>query len=447
MKALKRILCTLLMLSSATVLRAADYTPTKENIRAREEFSRMRFGVFIHWGIYSMRGRGEWTLQTDRLLQSEYSRLASGFCPSKFDAAQWARTLRESGARYVCFTSRHHDGFSMYHTKLSSYNIVDGSPMGRDVMKELSEALLREGLMFNVYYSTLDWGREDYFPRGRTGLETGRADGKPGDWDHYHLFMRGQLREILSGYGPIGAIWLDGVWDMDAEPREKQPELWQMERMYSLIHSLQPSCLIGNNHHLDIFPGEDIQIFERDIPGHNEAGYSSQQISRLPLETCQTMNHSWGYRMDDDDYKSWQQCTEYLVRTAAKGANLLLNVGPRADGTLPEKAQEILKKMGQWLGRYGESIYSTQAGFTGEQSWGVSTMRHKTLYAHVLSEEESITISIPKGNGIRRAYCMDSDKKCTLCIEGRKATIRFERKGAQEPDRIICIEFSGRLEQ
>ena len=152
-------------------------------------------------------------------------------------------------------------------------------------------------MKLHFYYSHLDWGRTDFYPRGRTGNGTGRPD--EGDWNSYLDFMDTQLTELLTGYGPIRAIWFDGIWDKDMYPREDQPELWNLYHQYELIHSLQPGCLIGNNHHILPFEGEDIQIFEKDIPGHNESGFSGQEISPLPLETCETMNNNWGYCITD----------------------------------------------------------------------------------------------------------------------------------------------------
>lgn len=321
--------------SSMPAAAQPGYIPSEDNLLSRKQFEESRFGIFIHWGIYSMLGRGEWVMQNEDIDYREYPHLAAGFCPSRFDAEQWAQLFRESGARYVTFTTRHHDGFSMFNSKASEYNIFKATPFRRDVLAELADALGREGLQLHLYYSHLDWGRTDYCPLGRTGTGTGRPEGKDGDWEHYMEFINAQLTELLTGYGKIGAVWFDGVWDKDAFPREDQPAIWNLSEQYELIHRLQPQCLIGNNHHLLPFEGEDIQIFERDLPGQNEYGLSGQEISRLPLETCQTMNRSWGYRIKDTDYKSADFLIEYLVRTAAKGANLLLNIGPRPDGTIP----------------------------------------------------------------------------------------------------------------
>ena len=396
MKIFKCFLVTVLMTLSLCVHGQTPYTPSPENLAAREAFSQDRFGIFIHWGIYSMLGQGEWVMQNRNLDYREYARLASGFFPSRFDAREWVRAIKASGAGYITITSRHHDGFSMFHSKASPYNIVDATPFGRDVIGELAEACREEGIRLQFYYSHLDWGRTDYWPRGRTGNGTGRPDGGEGDWRHYLDFVNAQLTELLTQYGPIGAIWFDGLWDMDARPREDQPAIWNLAEQYALIHRLQPGCLVGNNHHIAPFEGEDIQIFERDLPGENEAGYSAgQEISHLPLETCQTMNRSWGYDIRDKDYKSADDLIRYLVRTAGKGANLLLNIGPRPDGTLPGEALERLQAIGAWMDVYGETIRGTQAGPTGPQEWGVSTKRGDVVYLHVLEPSEVLALDLP----------------------------------------------------
>ena len=395
---LRNLLLTIVLALSCICANAQPgYTPSPENLAAREAFSQDRFGIFIHWGIYSMLGQGEWAMQLQDLNYKEYSRLADGFFPSRFDAREWVKAIKASGAKYITITSRHHDGFSMFHSKASPYNIVDATPFGRDVIGELAQACREEGIRLHFYYSHLDWGRTDYWPLGRTGHGTGRPQGRDGDWRHYLDFINAQLTELLTQYGPVGAIWFDGLWDMDAHTHDEQPGIWNLYEQYSLIHRLQPGCLVGNNHHIAPFEGEDIQIFERDLPGENEAGYSAgQEIAHLPLETCQTMNRSWGYDIKDKDYKSADDLIRYLVRTAGKGANLLLNIGPRPDGTLPEEALDRLAAMGRWMDVYGETIYGTQAGCTGPQDWGVSTQKGDVLYLHVLNHADVLTLDLPR---------------------------------------------------
>ncbi len=370
------------LLASASFLSVSaqtpDYQPTPEIIKARQEFQDNKFGIFIHWGIYSMFGQGEWYMNYD-VNWKEYEKAASGFYPARFDARQWVSAIKAAGAKYICFTSRHHDGFSMYDTAYSDFNIVDATPFARDVIRELADECHKQGIKLHLYYSHADWRRPDY-PLGRTGHDTGREIGLE-NWDSYYQFMNNQLTELLTNYGEIGAIWFDGVWDHDIHPDFD----WQLDEQYSMIHKLQPSCLIGNNHHVDVNPGEDIQIFERDKPGENYAGYSDQEISALPLETCQTMNGSWGYRVKDQDYKSEKELIHYLVTTAGRNANLLLNVGPQPNGEIPAAALEGLAKMGKWMDTYGETIYGTRGGEVVPHDWGVTTRKGDKLYVHVLS--------------------------------------------------------------
>ena len=355
---------------------AAEYVPGAENLKAREEFQDNKFGIFLHWGLYSMPGQGEWYMNTGNIDRCEYEKLASAFYPSRFDAAEWVSAIKASGAKYICITSRHHDGFSMFDTEYSDYNIVDATPFGRDVLKELADECHRQGIKLHFYYSHLDWRRDDY-PQGNTGRGTGRPEGH-GDWPSYYRFMNNQLTELLTNYGEIGAIWFDGFWD---QPIDFD---WQSDEQYALIHRLQPACLVGNNHHRDPYPGEDIQIFERDKPGENTAGYSGQDISTLPLETCQTMNNTWGYNIKDQNYKSTEDLIHYLVETAGNNGNLLLNIGPQPNGELPATAVQRLKETGDWLAVYGETIYGTRGGDIAPHPWGVSTRKGDRLFVHIL---------------------------------------------------------------
>ena len=386
------------------------YVPSAENVESRKEFGQARFGIFIHWGIYSMLGDGEWVMHNKNINYKEYEKLAGGFYPHKFNAAEWVSAIKASGAKYICITSRHHDGFSIFKTKASPYNVVDATPFKRDILAEIANECHKQGIRLHLYYSHIDWGREDYYPVGRTGHGTGRTGYFNGQklpqldsavfqtnwaYENYLKFMDTQLEELLTNYGKIGAIWFDGVWDRDKQENGLKAETWNLANQYSLIHRLQPGCLVGNNHHMDPFPGEDIQIFERDIPGQNLYGYSEQAISTvLPLETCQTMNRSWGYRITDTTYKSVDFLIKYLVQTAAKGANLLLNIGPRPDGTLPDESLHRLKAIGEWMDVYGETIYGTMAGRVPQQPWGVSTRKGQRNFLHIFKDTAEIFVPL-----------------------------------------------------
>lgn len=363
-------------------VRAQSYTPTEENLKSRQEFRDARFGIFLHWGLYAMLATGEWTMTNNNLNYKEYAKLAGGFYPSKFNAAEWVAAIKASGAKYICFTSRHHEGFSMFDTKYSDYNVVDATPFKRDILKELADECHKQGIRLHLYYSHLDWYREDY-PWGRTGRGTGRPNPE-GNWPSYYQFMNNQLTELLTNYGPIGAIWFDGWWDQDQNPDFD----WQLPGQYELIHKLQPACLVGNNHHQTPFEGEDIQIFERDLPGENKAGLSGQDISSLPLETCETMNGMWGYKITDQNYKSTKTLIHYLVKAAGKDANLLMNIGPQPDGELPEVAVQRLAEMGEWMKTYGETIYGTRGGCVGPHPWGGTTQKGDKLYVHILNLQD-----------------------------------------------------------
>ena len=388
------------------------YVPAPENLQARKEFQDNKFGIFLHWGIYSMTARGEWYMNDRNIHRDEYAKLASGFYPSKFDAAQWVSAIKASGAKYITITSRHHDSFSMFDTGESDFNIVDATPFKRDVLKELADECHKQGVKLHFYYSHLDWKREDY-PLGKTGKGTGRPLGKE-NWQSYYRFMNNQLTELLTYYGPIGAIWFDGVWDQ-ADDFD-----WQLEEQYALIHRLQPACLIGNNHHRTPYAGEDFQMFERDLPGENKAGFSEgQEISVLPLETCETMNKTWGYNIEDQHYKSSRTLIQLLVRAAGKNANLLMNIGPQPNGELPAVAVQRMKEMGEWMNQYGETIYGTRGGDVAPQAWGVSTRKGNRLFIHVLDWQET-TLRLPLKAKV---------KKAVQFMDGTALTFRQDKEG------------------
>lgn len=440
---MKRIIPFLLCLAMAAPMMHAQagYVPAPENLEARRQFADSRFGIFIHWGIYSELASGEWVLHNEDLLQKDYRLLADTFNPYKFNAQQWVSIFKAAGAKYITITSRHHDGFSMFGTKASPYNIVDATPFGRDVIKELSEACAKEGIRLHFYYSHLDWGRTDYWPLGNTGHNTGRPAGDAGSWNHYVDFMCAQLTELLTNYGPIGCIWFDGVWDKKGTSLEEAAENWQLYRQYSLIHSLQPACLIGNNHHHANYPGEDIQIFEKDLPGRNTTGFTDDTTvsDSLPLETCETINGSWGYNIHDRNFKSTDNLIQYLVKAAGNGANFLLNVGPRPDGTLPEESVDRLRAIGRWLDRYGETIYGTDSGCP-EQSWGVTTRKDNVLYVHNISGSGAVFVPV-KGGKIASAVTFDGGEKVAFSQVPEGLVITLPERPGKCPDQIIKVTY------
>ena len=280
---------------------------------------------------------------------------------------------------------------------------MDATPYKRDVVRELADACKRQGLKLHLYYSLVDWTREDY-PAGGSGKNCGKDAGKA-DFNAYFRFMENQLAELIRTYDP-DAIWFDGTWDHGESSFD-----WRFDELYGMIHRLKPSCLIGNNHHTRPIPGEDFQMFERDLPGENTAGYSAgQEVSHLPLETCQTMNGSWGYAVGDQKYKSVDELLHYLVRTAGKGANLRLNIGPQANGELPAAAVERLQGMGEWMARFGETVYGTTAGDVPNRPWGVTTRKGDKQYVHILSLQDN-TLFVPVKGEVSRAVVYETKEK------------------------------------
>lgn len=406
----KFYLLWLLSLACFSAIAQQNYKPDKENLAAREKFQDYKFGIFIHWGLYSMMADGEWIMHNRNLNHLEYRKLAAGFYPSRFNADEWVKAVKEAGAKYICFTTRHHEGFSMFNTQYSDYNIVKATPFKRDVLKELADACKKYNIDLHLYYSHLDWDRDDYYPLGLTGQGTGRTT--HGEWKTYYEFMNNQLRELLTKYGKIGAIWFDGWWDHDIHPNFD----WELDNQYAMIHQLQPACLIGNNHHQKPFDGEDFQMFERDLPGQNTAGLSGQQISKLPLETCETMNGMWGYKMRDTSYKEVKELIHYLVKAAGNNANLLLNIGPQPNGEFPDKAMLRLKQIGEWTKKFGSTIYGTRGGFIAPRDWGVTTQRDNILFVHILNLKDKGLYLPLQGRKIL---------KCQTFIE--KKTINFSQ--------------------
>lgn len=371
-----------LVAALAATLGQSSYQPAAANLEARRWFEDARFGLFVHWGVYSVLGDGEWVLNNRRIPLAAYDKLPDQFNPTQFDAAEWVALVKAAGMKYITITSKHHDGFAMYDSKVSDWDIVDRTPYRKDVLKLLADECRRQGIKLFFYYSQLDWHHPDYYPRGRTGRDTGRAE--RGHWPSYLDYMDAQLSELLTNYGPVGGIWFDGWWDKpDAD--------WRLERTYKLIHDLQPAALIGSNHHRLPMAGEDFQMFEKDLPGQSTAEFNKDsKVGNLPLETCDTINGAWGFNLTDSRYKSTRQLVHYLARAAGYGANFLLNVGPMPNGKIQPEFVTRLREIGKWLDSNGASIYGTRKGPIAPRQWGVTTQKGDTVYVHILDWPDRI---------------------------------------------------------
>lgn len=413
---------------------AQPYKPTEENLKTREWFEDARFGLFIHWGVYSVLGDGEWVMNNQRIPVATYEKIPAFFNPVRFDAAEWVSMVKDAGMKYITITSKHHDGFAMWDSKVSDYNVVRRTPYGKDILKQLADECQKQGIKLFFYHSQLDWHHPDYFPRGGTGNGyTGRPES--GDWNRYLDYMDTQLSELLTGYGPVAGIWFDGMWD-------KPKADWRLRQTYDLIHRLQPAAMVGSNHHLAPFDGEDFQMFEKDLPGHNTTGFAPEQkIGELPKETCETINHSWGFNLQDQAHKSTQDLIRYLVRSSGYGANFLLNVGPMPDGRIQAEHATRLREVGAWLKTNGEAIYGTRGGPLTPRQWGVTTRKGNKVYLHILDwEDETLTIPII-GKGIKSAKILNSTGMLKFIRNDLGISIRIPKDQRQLIDTIVELEL------
>jgi alpha-L-fucosidase len=390
------------------------YQPAPANLANRAWFQDAKFGMFIHWGVYSVLGNGEWVMNNQRIDKKTYEKLPAFFNPIDYNPAEWVSLAKAAGMKYIVITSKHHDGFAMFDSKLTDWDIMDRTPYKKDVLKMLADECRKQGIKLFFYHSQLDWYQDDYFPRGNTGNTTGRPD--KGSWNAYLDFMNGQLTELLTNYGEIGGIWFDGWWD-------KKEENWQLDKTYKLIHDLQPACLIGSNHHQAPKPGEDFQMFEKDLPGFNTTGFSDEsKIGSLPLETCETMNNSWGFNLQDKKYKSSKELIQYLVRAAGYNSNFLLNVGPMPNGKIQPEFMDTLKIVGDWMQRFGETIYGTRQGPISPRSWGVTTRKDNRVFLHVLRTEDN-RLMIPKFDTKISAIMLYHNKQKVNFVESKLGSI------------------------
>ena len=337
-----------------------------------------RFGMFIHWGLYSLIARGEWVMHVERIPVGTYEKLVSQFNPVRYNAEEWVSIAADAGQKYMVITSRHHDGFSMYNTALSEYKVTN-TPFKRDPIEELANACARRSdVKLGFYSSLLDWHHPAYRFRKESGLA----------WSDYLDFLHGQVRELCTNFGEIACIWFDGDW-----PRHLIDEnnahfaaggSFEYEALYDMIHTLQPDAYVQNNRHDKPLPGEDIQGFEQDLPGENSAGFNTTETYDQPMEVCMTMNDSWGVNSQDDNHKSTRRLVHNLLRSASINANYLLNVGPTALGEILPVHVQRLHEMGEWLRSNGEAVFGTRSGFISSPD-GVSTSKGPVHYVHALT--------------------------------------------------------------
>jgi alpha-L-fucosidase len=329
---------------------------------ALTRWQKMRFGMFIHWGPVSLKGTEIGWSRGDQVPVEEYDNLYKKFDAKNFNAEEWVRTAKEAGMKYLVFTTKHHDGFCMWDTKQTDFNVMH-SPLGRDVVKELAAACKKEGIAFGAYHSVCDWHNPN-FPLGSPGGNTKKPHP---DMDAYMKYLRAQVTELIQNYGPLVLMWFD-------VPQEVGPELGKP--LVEMVRSLQPDIIINNRAYAD---GKD-PVGDYDTPEQRIGGFNNTR----PWETCMTICEQWAWK-PNDHMKSFAQCIQTLVRTAGGDGNLLFNVGPMPDGRIEPRQVERLREMGKWLQKYGESIYDTHGGPFYPDGWGCSTHRGNKVFVHVLS--------------------------------------------------------------
>jgi len=348
-----------------------------------------RFGMFIHWGLYAVpagtwhgervTGLGEWIMRQAKIPVADYEPLAKQFNPVQFDADAWVKTAKDAGMKYIIITSKHHDGFANFDSKVSQYDIVDATPYHKVAIKALASAAHKAGLRFGVYYSIMDW----HHPDAQSGAYpdyNSTSFHSPTFARYVETYMKPQLRELVTQYPEIDVLWFDGEWVADWSDE-------QGKALYAWLHTMRPSLIINNRvgHSRQGMMGMSAN---KDAPG--DFGTPEQQVPATGLpgvdwETCMTLNDTWGFQSFDDNWKDTKTLVQTLVDVASKGGNLLLNVGPTSQGVIPAQSVSRLREMGDWVRANGESIYGTSASPYGLPAWGRYTARPSQgkVYAHV----------------------------------------------------------------
>lgn len=328
-----------------------DSAPVDDASRM-EWFADAKLGIFIHWGIYAVNGIDEsWSFFNELISYDDYMKQLQGFTASEYDPVAWAKLIKESGARYAVLTSKHHDGVALWDTGLSLLNTADTTPAGRDLIKPFVRALRKTGLKVGLYYSLLDWSHPDY-PNMTKSVKRYTADSVR--WERFVEFNHGQIAELGMEFNP-DLWWFDGDWEQSAA-------MWRAPEIRKMIFDLNPAAIINSR----LAGYGDYATPEQGLPGKRpQAG---------PWELCMTINDSWGYQGNDRNYKSPSQVIRIFAECIGMGGNLLLDIGPKADGTIPREQEEVLKELGQWTTKHSQAIYGTMAGLPDGCFAGPSTM-------------------------------------------------------------------------
>jgi alpha-L-fucosidase len=396
-------------------------------------FREAKFGMFIHWGAYSVIGRDEWARNSLQIPQAEYDRYARRFNPVNFNPDGWVDLARRAGVKYMVITSKHHDGFSIFRSRVSDYGVAM-TPYQGDPLKMLSEACARKGMRLGFYHSIMDWHHPDYRPR-RSWESANPKEG--GNLDRYLDFMRAQIRELLTGYGPVAVLWFDGEWEHStAEMRSNE--------IFDYIRTMSPGTLINDR----LFRHEghlwDFGTPEQFVPA---TGVTDAEGRPALWESCVTINNdSWGYNKYETEFKTSRDLIRMLVEVVSKGGNLLLNVGPTPDGRIQDEFVTRLNAIGQWLDVNGEAVYGTTASpFPRLPFFGRATVKGSMLYLHVFQFPAGGRLRVPglKNNVISAKILGSNTGTLRMQRDGDDVLLELPAEAPDETATVIAVQLDG----
>jgi len=430
------------ILRKVSILRGALSNPDIRQV-SMKWWSEARFGMFIHWGLYAVpagvyKGRrfdgkneqklSSFIMKNAKIPISEYEQFAKRFDAAEFDAHTWVGLAKDAGMRYIVVTAKHHEGFCLWGTKTTDYNVVKSTPFKRDVLKEIAQECSAQNIKLCLYYSILDWHHPDF---GRGGF------------DRYLTFMKGQLKELLTNYGPIGVLWFDGEWIQEwTETQGKQ--------LYRYVKTLQPEIIVNNR----VGKGRmGMQGMNKGNEYCGDFGTPEQEVPKrrpsgvLPWESCMTMNDTWGYKSYDFNWKSSKTLIRYLIDAVSKGGNFLLNVGPDASGLIPKASVERLQEIGVWMKVNGEAIYCASESPIGQPRWGRFTKRPGKLYAHIFDwpKDHRLRVCVPS-HKLTRAYMLDDRDQHRLEMDRSNGefVITLPNERRDQIATVVVLEIEGK---
>ena len=411
-----------------------SYPPLADEART-QWFRDAKFGLFIHWGPYAVIGRHEWSRHRFQIPQAEYDRYARAFNPVHYDADAWADLARQAGTKYIVITSKHHDGFSIYRSRVSDYD-MEITPYEGDPLRMLADACRRKGLRLGFYHSIMDWHHPDYRPR-RAWEYANPNEG--GDNLRYIEYMKGQLRELLTEFGDVAVIWFDGEWEHTLSNAGKEDEI------YDFIRGIQPNTLI-NDRLYERRPGNraDFGTPEQFVPA---TGLQDPSGKPILWESCVTINNdSWGYNKYETEFKTTRDLIRMLIQVVSKGGNLLLNVGPMPDGRIQPEFVTRLNAMGEWMKVNGEAIYETTASpFARLPFFGRATTKDNNLYLHVFQWPADGQLLVPGlKNLVHSAHLLaDPGTKLPVRRDGRGAVVSLPAEAPDEVASVLVLTLDG----